>query len=221
MISFELFPTQRTYVRIVPRPPLHPAENRGYRELYAACRHLIERWLRLAAAIDDTEAAGVLEEVAVDVRELLEELEAETAIYELHGRPAAQGVGARLGDARSLVVDKALDTGPALRLAVLDIEHIVTLLAHLAALAKARADLQLEEFCESWAKRLRPQVKAVRQAGIELGNDPDRAARPLDESPTGRAINRAGWVIGTVGEWFDRRVAGIRGDDEDEEGPKR
>ncbi len=203
------------------RPPLHPAENRGYRELYAACRHLLERWRRLAAAIDDTGAAKILEGVTVYVRELLDELEDETAIYDLHGRPAAQGVGARFGDARSLVIDKSLDTGPAVRLAVLDIEHIVTLLAHLAALAKARADFELEEFCEGWAKRLRPQVKAVRGAAIELGGDPDRAARRLDDSAVGHAINRAGWAMGTVGEWFDRRVAGFRGGGkDDEEEPK-
>src|SRR5215218_1690597 len=32
---------------------LHPAEHRAYRELYASCRQLTERWKRLAVALDD------------------------------------------------------------------------------------------------------------------------------------------------------------------------
>lgn len=189
-------------------PQLHPAENRGYRELYAACRQLLERWKRLGAAVEDTAVAKVLTGATVYVRELLDELEPRTALYDLHGKPSAQGVGARLGDARSLVIDKSLDTGPAVRLAVLDIEHIVTLLLQLSEMAKVRGDKDLGEFCGSWAKRLRPQVRSVRAAAVELGKDPDRAVKRLDDSPLGQAVHRAGWALGTVGEWFDRRAAG-------------
>lgn len=195
---------------------LHPAEHRGYRELYAACRHLLERWKRLADAVDDTEMAKVLTGVSAYVEELLGELEERTARYDLHGSPAAQGLGARIGDARSLVLDKSLDTGAALRFAVYDIEHIATLLAQLAQMAKVRADADLREFCKGWAKRLRPQVKAVRAAAIELGEDPDRAAQPLDGSAVGQAVHRAGWALGAVGEWFDRTAASSgRGDAEE------
>jgi hypothetical protein len=185
---------------------LHPAEGRGYRELYAACRHLLERWRRLAEAVADTDAATMIDGASVHIRELLESLPAETTRYDLHGKPAAEGVGARLGDVRSVVLDKGLDTGPAIRLAVLDIDHVVTLLGHLAALARARGDQRLERYCGDWVKRLRPQVKAIRMAAIELGGDPDRAAQPLDSSPLGQVVHRAGWALGTLGEWFDRRV---------------
>lgn len=196
-------------------PKLHPAEHRAYRELYAACRQLLSRWRRLADAVADTRSAATIENAALRVRELLEALEPRTAAYDLHGRPAAQGVGARIGDVRSAVVDRSMDTGMAVRFAVLDIEHVVTLLGHLAALARARGDRDLERFCGAWAKRLRPEVRTVRRAAIELGGDPDLAARPLDDSALGQAIHRAGWALGTLGEWFDRRVAS-RGEDEEE-----
>jgi hypothetical protein len=185
-------------------PRLHPAEHRAYRELYAACRHLLERWKRLAEAVEDTDMAKVLIGVSAYVDELLAELEERTARYGLFGSPSAQGLGARIGDARSLVLDKSLDTGPAVRFAVYDIEHIATLLAQLAKMAKVRGDADLREFDKSWAKRLRPQVKAVRAAAIELGEDPDRAAQPLDDSAVGQAVHRAGWALGAVGEWVDR-----------------
>jgi hypothetical protein len=200
-------------------PKLHPAEHRAYRELYAACRQLLSRWSRLAEAVADTPDAGAIENAALQVRELLEALEPRTAAYDLHGRPAAQGVGARIGDVRSAVIDRSMDTGMAVRFAVLDIEHVVTLLGHLAALARARGDDELEHFCGDWAKRLRPEVKAVRRAAIDLGGDPDRAGRPLDDSPLGQAVHRAGWALGTLGEWFDRTITGrsAEGSDEDDE----
>lgn len=188
-------------------PTLHPAEHRGYRELYAASRHLLTRWRKLAEATSDTDFAAVLEEAARGVRELLEALEKRTAPYGLHGRPSAQGLGAGLGEVRSAVLDRSIDTGVAVRLAVLDVEHVATLLAQLAKLAAARGDSELEEFCVDWKQRLRPEVKAVRKAAVRLGGDPDRVARPLDSSPIGQAMHRAGWAIGTLGEWVDRRSA--------------
>jgi hypothetical protein len=98
------------------------------------------------------------------------------------------------------------------RWAVLDIEHVVTLLAQLAALAEARGDEELALFCGGWAKRLRPEVKAVRKSAIKLGENPDVAARPLDSSTLGQAVHRAGWAFGTLGEWFDKRAAGVSKD---------
>jgi hypothetical protein len=190
-----------------PAPQLHPAEGRGYRELYAASRQLTERWRRLAVALDDTGAGKVLTGAAVYIEEMLGELEPRTARYDLHGKPAAQGLGARVGDVRGLVIDRSLDTGPALRLAVLDIEHVVTLLLQLARMAKARGDEELREFDRDWAKRLRPVVRQVRDAAIELGSDPDRAAEPLDKTAVGQVAHKAGWAIGTFGEWFDRTIA--------------
>jgi hypothetical protein len=191
---------------------LHPAEHRAYRELYFTARQLMSRWRQLADQLADTDAGPTLESGALRVRELLAALEPRTAGYGLHGKPAAQGVGVGVAGLRSGLVDRTLDTGPALRLAVLDIEHVVTLLGHLAELAAARGDERLERFDRRWANQLAPEVDKIRRAAISLGSTPDRAAAPLDSSPIGRVVHRAGWAIGTLGEWFDRRAGrGRRG----------
>ncbi len=197
-------------------PQLHPAEHRAYRELAVAGRQLLARWSRLAEAVSDTPAAPVLDEAAGNVRELLDALGPRIAAYDLHAGRAVRGVGSTVGDVRGAVVDRGLDTGPAVRLAVLDLEHVATLLAHLAALADARGDAKLAKFDAKWQERLRPQVKAVRKAAVDLGRDPDRAARPLDDSSLGQVMHRAGWAIGTLGEWFDRRSAPRSADPEEE-----
>jgi hypothetical protein len=190
-----------------PRPAqLHPAEHRAYRELYVSCRQLTERWKRLAVALEDTPAPVTLTKTAKQVERLLGELEPRTAIYELHSKPAAQTLGARIGDARALVVDRSLDSGAALRFAVLDLEHIVTLLRQLARMAKARGDEDQRYFCLEWAKKLRPLVRRVRDEAIALGDDPDRVGAPLDDSAVSKGLHRAGWAVGTVGEWIDKKV---------------
>lgn len=185
---------------------LHPAEHRAYRELYASCRQLTSRWDRLVAALEGTDAADTLKHSAGRVRDLLAELEPRTAAYGLHGGVAAEGLGARIADLRSLLSDRAVDTGMVMRFAVLDIEHVTTLLAQLAELAAARSDEQLAAFCREWAKAMRPEVKAVRRAAVSLGSDPDRAAAPLDDSALTRAAHSAGWVMGSVGEAVDRII---------------
>ncbi|MBM3667850.1 MAG: hypothetical protein FJW90_10310 [Actinobacteria bacterium] len=185
---------------------LHPAEHRAYRELYASCRQLIARWDRLAGALEGTEAVEVLKRSARRVRDLLAELEPRTAGYGLHGGIAAEGLGARIADLRSLLSDRAVDTGMVMRFAVLDIEHVTTLLAHLTELADARGDEELAGFCRGWAKAMRSEVKAVRRVAVSLGSDPDRAAAPLDDSTLTRAAHRAGWVLGSAGEAFDRII---------------
>jgi hypothetical protein len=188
---------------------LHPAEHRAYRELYASCRQLVNRWGRLIEALKGTEAGETLQVGASRVRELLDALPPRTEAYGLHGGIAAQGVGARIADVRGAVTDRSVDTGMVLRLAVLDVEHVTTLLGHLAELADARSDGVLASFCREWESTMRPQVKAVRKEAIELGSDPDRAAAPLDSSLLGRVAHGAGWVMGSVGEAVDR-VAGSR-----------
>lgn len=186
---------------------LHPAEHRAYRELYASCRQLVNRWRRLSSALEGTEMAAVLAHSAGRVRELLAELAPRTEAYGLHGGFAAQGLGARIADLRGAFSDRSVDTGMVMRLAVLDIEHATTLLGHLAALADARADSELAEFCRGWQRQMRPEVKAVRKAAIGLGSDPDRAAAPLDDSALGRVAHGAGWVLGSIGEAVDRVTA--------------
>jgi hypothetical protein len=199
---------------------LHPAEHRAYRELYATSRQLLNRWGRLAEGLDGTEMAIALESGAATVRELLAELGPRTEAYDLHGGPAAHGAGATLAGLRSAVVDRSVDTGLAARMAVLDAEHVATLVLQLAELALVRGDDQQAAFCIGWAKQLRAVVKKARRAAVALGSDPDRVAAPLDPSPIGQAIHRAGWAVGTVGEWVDRTVGGLERDDEKEPGER-
>ena len=100
------------------RPKLHPAEHRAYRELYAVSQHLIHRWARLGT--------------------LIEELKPRTEAFGLYGSPMAQGLGAGLADLRTGITDRGADTGLVVRFAVLDAEHVTTLLRQLAELARAR-----------------------------------------------------------------------------------
>jgi hypothetical protein len=185
---------------------LHPAENRGYRELYLFGRQTVKRLGRVAATLDGA-ASEPLEKAAGSVEKLLGELRPLTAKHDLHGGLAAEGSGANLGAVRGAVVDRFLERNQALRLGVDDLEHLATLLAYLAAVSESRGDQELPEFCRSWERRLRRQVGAVRKAAIELGSRPDAAVEPLDHSPAGRAAHRVAWAVGTVGEWTDRQVA--------------
>ncbi len=193
------------------KPNLHPAEHRAYRELYAACRQLIRRWGRLSPALEGTQVGEALERGAAETERLLEALKPRTAAYGLHGDPMAQGVGARVADLRTALTDRGGDTGLVVRSSVLDLEHVTTLLRHLAELARSRDDRDLAGFCEEWAVRLEAELGAVREAAVELGTDPDRAAAPLDSSLLNRAAHGVGWVFGSVGEGIDRIVGRRRG----------
>jgi hypothetical protein len=184
-------------------PKLHPAEHRAYRELYAACRQLIHRWKRLVPALAGTPASSVLEGGLEEAQRLLDALGPRTTVYDLHGGPMAQGVGARIADLRSAITDRGADTGMVVRFAVLDIEHLTTLLRQLAELARARSDRGLAAFCEGWANRLEPHLGAVREAAVELGTDPERAAASLDDKVLNRAAHGVGWVFGSIGEAVD------------------
>jgi hypothetical protein len=190
---------------------LHPAEHRAYRELYASCRQLTRRWGRLAPALEGTPVGDALQRGVAETEELLGELGPRTVSYGLHGGPTAQGLGARIADLRSAVADRSADTGLVVRFAVLDVEHITTLLRQLAELARARGDRDLAGFCQGWADRLEAELGAVREAAVKLGADPERAAAPLDDSLANRAAHRVGWVFGSIGEAIDRLAGRRRG----------
>jgi hypothetical protein len=183
---------------------LHPAEHRAYRELYASSRQLVNRWGRLISSLEGTPYAEVLERGRDRVENLLTALAGQTERYGLYGGPAAQGVGARIAGVRVAITDRSVDTGMVMRLAVLDIEHVATLLGQLAELALAREDTELTSFCREWQRRVMPDVKATRTTAIAVGASPDRAAAPLDQSVIGRATHRVGWAFGAVGEAVDR-----------------
>jgi hypothetical protein len=193
------------------RTELHPAEHRAYRELYAACRQLITRWRRIASALDGTAIGERLKDGAAETSVLVTELGPRTATYGLYGSPMAEGMGARIADLRTVIADRSGDTGLVVRSAVLDMEHVTTLLRHLAELARARDDRSMAGFCEEWAGRLESNLDAVREAAVELGADPDRTSAPLDESVVNRAAHGVGWIVGSVGEAVDRVISRRRG----------
>ena len=185
---------------------MHPAENRGYRELYLTGRQLVARWRRLGDALGPPSSEPVLKG-ADSVDGMLAELEPLTARHDLHGNVAAQGSGSRIGVARGAIGDRFLERNQALRLALEDLEHVVNLLAYLAKVSETRGDAALVEFCGSWERRLRRQLGAVRKAAVAMGENPDSAIEPLDPSKVGRAAHGAAYAAGSVGEWVDRRVA--------------
>ena len=189
---------------------LHPAENRGYRELGAFTRSLIEHWPAMAERLGPGDDADTLSAGADEARALLSELRGEIAAYGLHAGVAAQTVGRSLAGARNVAGDRFLERNQALRFAVGEAQHVATLLGYLACIAESRGDERLMEFGRRWERRMRRTENAVRAAAIELGTTPDAAIERLDRSPAGRAAHGLGFLIGSVGEWADRRAA--RGD---------
>lgn len=191
---------------------LHPAEHRGYRELYAFARQLSDHWSVLARRLGAGTPAGLaLERGGRAARDLIRELEPVTAGYDLHGRPAAQGLGEGIARLRIGLRDRFLERGQALRFAVEDAQHVTTLLAFLAAAAESHDDAELAEQCGRWERKLRRHESAARKAAAELGATPDSAIEPLDSSFAGHLAHGIGHGLGTLGEWVDRRTA-TRGD---------
>jgi hypothetical protein len=189
---------------------LHPAEHRAYRELYAMTRHLTHRWARIGTLLEGSDVGEKLQQGAAEADRLLEELEPRTEAYGLYGTPMAQGLGAGLADLRTGITDRGADAGMVVRFAVLDAEHLTTLLRQLAELARARGDEDLASFCDQWAVRFEPHLDAVRQAAVELGRDPDRTAAPVVDGLINRVAHGVGWTFGAVGEGIDKLAGRAR-----------
>lgn len=188
---------------------MHPAEHRGLRELYVMARQLREHWRALAGRLESSapDQAALLREGSDVARGLIGELTDVTAARGLHGRPAAQGFGARLAALHSHLLDTALEVNQALRFAVLDVVHVVTLLDYLAALARADGDAELEAFLAGWAPRMRVQEDAMRAAAVAVGTEPDAAIGAATPGIAGRIAHSAATAVGTLGEWVDGRAA--------------
>ena len=188
---------------------MHPVEHRGLRELYAMTRQLRDHWRALATRLDATAPAQaqLLRDGSDVARALLAELTDVTAQRGIFGRPTAQGLGAQLARVHSGAVDTALEVHQALRFAVLDVVHVVTLLEFLAGAAEHDADAELAAFLTTWATRLRGQEEAIRAAIVALADDPDLAVLRSAPSVAGRIGHGAANLLGTFGEWFDRRAA--------------
>lgn len=183
---------------------MFPAEHRALRELHATTRQLASHWTKLSDRLGGGERA-LLDEGARDARALLGELE--DRVGELHGRPAAQSVGARLAGARG-VSDLLLERNQAFRSALLDLQHVTTLLDYTAELARTRGDGALAAWQDGWSARLRDIEERARKAAAALGTDPQAAIAPADGGTVGRAGARVAVAFGTIGEAIDNSPLG-------------
>ncbi len=190
---------------------LHPAENRGLRELYGFARQVVHHWGGLADRLGGSSLGDVFARGADAARSLIGELEPATAAYGLHGKPAAQGGGVALARQRAAMRDRFLERNQAARFAVEDLQHVVTLLGYLEVLTRTNEHADLAELVGRWERKLRRLENEVRRCVLALGSDPDAAIEPLDSSPLGRAAQSANYAIGTIGEWVDRKAAGRGG----------
>jgi hypothetical protein len=183
------------------------AEHRALRELHGSTRQVESHWGKLAKRLGG-EPETFLDEGASAAGELLRELRVRIGDeHDLHGQPAAQAVGARLAGARGLS-DLVLERNQAFRFALLDLQHVTTLLGYTAALARSRGDVTLAAWLSRWATRLAALEKRGRAAAAAMGADPEGAIAPADEGPVGRVGARVGAVVGTVGEAIDGSVVG-------------
>ena len=178
---------------------MFPAEHRALRELHATAKQVRGHWAKLAERLNEP----VLADGAQAAEELLIELEQRV---DLSGRPTAQFAGARLAGARG-ISDLLLERNQAFRSALLDLQHVVTLLDYLAALATARADTDLHAWHVAWRDRLRLIEDRGRAGVTAMAADPDRAIEPAEDGTLGRAGAKIGVALGTVGEAIDNRLA--------------
>ena len=188
-----------------PTPTLHPAQNRGLRELYATTRNLASHWEWLAERIDDPESSEALVDGAARARALMHELPSVTKQHNLYVGKAARSAGASLSGLRTGVADRFLERNQALRAALLDVQHVVTLLGYQAEFAQNHGPADVEDFCRRWEHELAAVEHAARRAAIRTARDPDAAIELIDDSRAGRAAHGFAFRVGSFGEWFDRR----------------
>jgi len=187
---------------------MHPTQHRGLRELFAMARQLRNHWRALAERIEPhaPQEAKLLRAGAELAGALIAELTDVSAARGLYGRPMAQGLGARLAGAHNALLDTTLEVNQALRIAVLDAVHVVTLLDYLARAATQDDDAELQRFLAGWAERMRAQEETVRTVAVALADEPDRAVLNCVPGLAGRVGHGAAQALGTFGEWFDRRA---------------
>lgn len=184
--------------------PLFPAEHRGLRELQAAVRHLTRHWTRLATRLGDPSLA----EGASAADALLVALTEQTHRRGLEGFPGAQGSGGAFAALRNGAGDRLLERNQALRAAVLDVQHVVTLLGYLGELAAGRDDVELAAFHREWEARLRRVDDDARAVAVAAGSDPELAVAPADPGLGGRAGHRVAYALGSLGEAVDGSPVG-------------
>ena len=95
-------------------------------------------------------------------------------------------MGRPLAGARG-VSDLLLERNQAFRAALLDLQHVTTLLGYTAGLARTRGDEPLAAWHEGWGARLRVLEDRGRAAAAAMGADPEDAIAPADDGRVGRA----------------------------------
>ena len=169
-------------------------------------RQLAGHWSKLARRLGG-DAGAVMDRGAGAARELLDELEAQTALHDLYGFPAAQSVGANAAGLRGMS-DLLLERNQALRAALLDIVHVSLLLGYLSELADHRDGADLAAFHRRWETRLRGIEDEARAVVASEGRDPDRAIEPAEPGSLGRAGHAVANGLGTLGEAIDGSPVG-------------
>src|SRR5436305_14544128 len=176
---------------------MHPARHRAFRELGAFGRQLADHWGSLAGKFDGA-PADALRDGSQEARLIVEELRTLARARELEIGTTALSMAGRLARARPLAPDGALERNQALRFALLDVQHVLTLLDYLAELSLADDDAEAHAACAAWSNRLRGAERAVRRQAIDFGKDPDGAIEPV--SPA----QKVQYAIGWFGETTDR-----------------
>jgi hypothetical protein len=176
---------------------MHAARHRALRELGAFARQMSDHWESLSGRIEGP-AARALGDGAAAARGVLDEVRPLASARGLEIGPAAIGAG-RLARARPLVPDAALEVNQALRFALLDAEHLLTLVDYVGALSATEGDEELAAACASFKTTLKKPAGAARRAVVALAKDPDAAIRPISRA------QKVSYAIGWLGEATDRR----------------
>src|SRR3954454_2723707 len=175
---------------------VHPARHRALRELGAFGRQMADHWDTLAGRFDGA-AAEALREGSQSARDVVGELQALARDRGLEVGVAALSAG-RVARARPPVPDGALERNQALRFALLDAQHVLTLIDYLAELALADDDPEAHATYAAWANKLRPSERAVRKQAVGIGKTPDAAVEPIS------AAQKLQYAFGWLGEAADR-----------------
>jgi hypothetical protein len=175
---------------------MHPARHRALRELGAFGRQLSDHWGSLAGKFDGP-AADALREGSQEAQSIVEELRTLARARGLEIGPAALNAG-RVARARPLAPDGALERNQALRFALLDVQHVLTLIDYLAELSLADDDAEAHAALATWAGRLRASERAVRRLAVDLGKTPDAAVEPIS------VAHKLQYAVGWIGEATDR-----------------
>lgn len=177
---------------------MHPARHRALRELGAFARQMADHWTSLGDRLDGP-AGGALRDGAAAATEILAAVRVLASARDLEIGRAALGAG-RVARARPPVPDAVLERNQALRFALLDGEHLLTLVQYVGALSAEAHDQEMQRACTDWAAALRTPVTAARDAAIALGSDPDTAIEPLSPG------HKLTFLLGWLGEAADRRA---------------